>query len=169
MQENNPYSAPGSAVADVAAPDELQLADRGMRLVAAIIDGVILVAILLPMMFVGGYFTGIMAGQQPRFRHAGAAGAWSDSVVFLVVQGYPLNATGQTWGKKALKMKIVDLEGRKPDFTKLFVLRYVTTQLIGLIPVLGTIYGFVNVLFIFGEDRRCLHDKIAGTRVVVAN
>jgi len=168
MQENNPYSAPGSAVADVAAPDELQLADRGMRLVAAIIDGVILVAILLPMMFVGGYFTGIMAGQQPGF---GTQALWGlvGLVVFLVVQGYPLNATGQTWGKKALKMKIVDLEGRKPDFTKLFVLRYVTTQLIGLIPVLGTIYGFVNVLFIFGEDRRCLHDKIAGTRVVVAN
>jgi hypothetical protein len=34
--------------------------------------------------------------------------------------------------------------------------------LLGIIPF----YGFVDVLFIFGQERRCLHDLIAGTRVV---
>jgi len=137
-----------------------------MRLVAAIIDTIILMVILIPLMFVGGYFSTIMTGQKPGF---GTQALWGGVgiLIFLVVQGYPLNATGQTWGKKMLKIKIVDLEGRKPEFTRLFALRYLTTQVIGLVPFLGTIYGLVNVLFIFGEDRRCLHDKIAGTRVVV--
>ena len=65
-------------------------------------------------------------------------------------------------------MKIVDLQGNKPEFGKLIGLRYLTTWVIGMVPVLGTIYQLVNVLFIFGNDRRCIHDKIAGTRVVVA-
>jgi len=166
MQDSNPYNAPASPVADVDHPGEQQLADRGMRLVAAIIDTIIMLAVLVPLMFVGGYVSTIMSGQKPGF---GTQAMWAGIgfLVFLVIQGYPLNATGQTWGKKLLKLRIVDLEGRKPEFSRLVSLRYLTTQVIALIPFLGTLYGLVNVLFIFGEDRRCLHDKIAGTRVVV--
>ena len=40
-------------------------------------------------------------------------------VIFAVVQGFPLNATGQTWGKKLLKIKIVDLDGNKPPLGRL--------------------------------------------------
>lgn len=164
--QNNPYSAPNANVADVF--EEMRLADRGMRFVGALIDGIILLAILVPLMFVGGYFTMVMSGQQPGF---GTQIGWGvvGIVVFIVVQGYPLKATGQTWGKKLLKMKIVDLDGKQPEFTRLLALRYLSTQVISLIPVAGGIYSLVNVLFIFGEDRRCLHDKIASTRVVMAD
>jgi uncharacterized RDD family membrane protein YckC len=34
------------------------------------------------------------------------------------------------------------------------------------IPVIGPLFGLVNVLFIFGEERRCLHDLAANTIVV---
>lgn len=52
---------------------------------------------------------------------------------------------------------------------KLILMRYATIHAIGQIPILGAIFGFVNVLFIFiGDQRQCLHDKFAGTKVVVA-
>jgi len=167
MQDSNPYSAPTSPVADVSGSGELQLADRGMRLVAAIIDTIILVAILIPLMFVGGYFTMIMSGQKPGF---GTQAVWGGVgfLIFLVVQGFPLNATGQTWGKKMLKMKIVDLDGRKPEFTRLIALRYGRAGRDRRVPCRGTFSGLVNTLFVSAADRRCMHDKIAGTRVVVA-
>jgi uncharacterized RDD family membrane protein YckC len=167
MSEQNPYSAPEAAVADVHV-GEVRLAGRGERLGGAIIDGLIMLAILLPAMFMGGYFSGVMQGVQPSF---GKQALWQviGFAVFVAVQGYPLAQSGQTWGKKLLKMKIVDLSGNKPEFGKLIAMRYLTTQAIALIPFLGQLYGLVNVLFIFAADKRCLHDHIAGTRVVVAD
>jgi hypothetical protein len=35
-----------------------------------------------------------------------------------------------------------------------------------VVPYLGAIFHMVDCLTIFREDRRCLHDHIAGTRVV---
>jgi uncharacterized RDD family membrane protein YckC len=42
------------------------------------------------------------------------------------------------------------------------LLRSWLNTLIGIIPF----YGLVDVLFIFREDKRCIHDLIAGTHVV---
>jgi len=163
--QNNPYSAPQSVVADV---DQVQqLASRGMRLAGAIIDGIILMIVLIPVMFASGYFTMVMSGQQPGL-------GWQlgmtvvSFVIFVLVQGYLLNSSGQTIGKKLLGMRIVDLDGNKPNFVKLVGQRYGITYAIQLIPILGFIYSIVNVLFIFREDQRCIHDLIAGTRVINA-
>ena len=113
MQDNNPYSAPSAAVADVAPAGSQELAGRGMRLAAAIIDALILLVILIPLMVMGGYFSGFMTGQQPGMATQ-LMWAALGFVIFVLVQGYPLSQSGQTWGKKALKMKIVDLDGRQP-------------------------------------------------------
>ena len=166
MQDANPYSTPQSEVRDV--EPELRLGGRGERLGAAIIDGLILIAILMPAMFFGGYFSGIMQGVSPGF---GTQALWAliAFAIMVAVQGYPLAQSGQTWGKKLLKLKIVTLDGAQPDFLRLIAYRYGSTQLISLVPVVGTLYAFVNVLFIFRADKRCLHDHIAGTRVVVAS
>jgi len=168
MSEQNPYSAPQAHVSDVPAADELRLGGRGARLGAAFIDGLIQIPLILPLMYAMGYFDSIARGVQPGFGMMIMASLMG-FVLFLVVQGYPLSATGQTWGKKWLNLKIVDLEGRKPEFLRLVGLRYGTTQLAVVIPVIGRIYGLVDALFIFREDKRCLHDHIAGTRVVVAD
>ncbi len=47
-------------------------------------------------------------------------------------------------------------------------LRYLPTQVIVAIPVVGALYALVDALFIFGAEQRCLHDLIAGTKVVLA-
>ena len=168
MQDNNPYSAPSAAVADIAPAGSQELAGRGLRLGAAIIDGLILLVILLPLMVMGGYFSGMMTGQQPGLGTQLMWGAMG-FVLFVLIQGYPLSQSGQTWGKKALKMKIVDLEGRQPSLATLIGKRYLPVQLISAVPFVGGLFGLVNILFIFRDDRRCIHDLIAGTRVVVAD
>jgi uncharacterized RDD family membrane protein YckC len=146
---------------------ELVLAGRGERLGGAIIDGLILMAILLPAMYMGGYFEGIMSGVKPGLA---AQVTWSlvGFAIFTVVQGFPLANDGQTWGKKALKMKIVDMSGAKPEFGRMLLLRYGVGQVIAMVPWVGTIYFFADALFVFRGDKRCIHDLIAGTRVVVA-
>jgi uncharacterized RDD family membrane protein YckC len=77
-----------------------------------------------------------------------------------------LERSGQTIGKKALGMKIVDLSGALPPFGKLVALRYVLPILIAQIPFLGGLFALADALFIFGAERRCIHDYLAGTRVV---
>jgi uncharacterized RDD family membrane protein YckC len=164
---NNPYSAPQSVVADYGQPAQIELAGRGMRLVGAIIDTIILMTLLVPIMFASGFMSMAMSGQQPGFGFQAGMTVVS-FVVFVLVQGYFLNQSGQTIGKKLLGMKIVDVDGNKPDFVKLLGQRYGVVYAVQLIPVLGSLFGLINVLFIFREDRRCIHDLIAGTRVVVA-
>lgn len=170
MDEQNPYRGPDAAVAEFSSGDEL--AGRGARLGAWIIDFIILVIVMMPIYYFGGYFKMVMdaaaTGQQPGM---GTTVLWSiiGLVVFAVVQFFPLNASGQTWGKKILKIRIVDLQGLKPDMTKLLGMRYLLVYVISSIPFIGLIIYLVNVLMIFRNDRRCGHDLIAGTRVVHAD
>ncbi len=86
-------------------------------------------------------------------------------VCLLLVHGYPLYKNGQTWGKRFFKIKIVDAEGAKPPFWKI-VLRYLAISAIPMLPLFGGYAWLVSCLPIFAPQRRCLHDYIAGTRVV---
>lgn len=169
MEEQNPYRSPDAAVADVPLDAEAMLADRGTRLGAAIIDSLILCVIILPLMYVGGYWRAAAAAAAEGHRLGiGTTLLWAviGFVVFVVVQGIPLNTSGQTWGKKMLDIKIVDLSGAKPPLGRLLGLRYLPLQVIGNVPFLGPIAMLVNPLLIFRGDRRCGHDLIAGTRVI---
>ncbi|HEY2572923.1 MAG TPA: RDD family protein, partial [Verrucomicrobiaceae bacterium] len=89
-------------------------------------------------------------------------------LVFLILNGFLLFRKGQTIGKLAMGTKIVGLEGNIPDFGRIYMLRYFLIRLVRQIPILGGLFGLVDALVIFGKDRRCLHDYIAGTRVIVA-
>jgi len=173
MQAENPYQPPQS---DVSNPPPLpgetsELAGRWERLGAAIVDGLLLLVIMAPLMYFGGYFGAAMeAAQRGQQLGIGQILLWTliGFVVFVAVQAYPLNLNGQTWGKKLLDIKIVDLAGSKPALATLFVKRYLPIQVISAIPIIGPLFGLVNVLFIFRADKRCIHDLIAGTRVVSA-
>jgi hypothetical protein len=85
-------------------------------------------------------------------------------------QGYPLSNNPARPGASACSSCASStLEGRKPAFGRLIGLRIRDCWAIGLVPIIGPIYSIVDVLFIFRDDRRCIHDHIAGTRVVVAD
>jgi uncharacterized RDD family membrane protein YckC len=174
MNESNPYSAPSANLADPAS--DVRLGGRGERLGAVFIDGligfVVFALVLIPVFLLTDAWqalvSAVMGGQGlPWYVSIGMA--VTGFVLFLLVQGYPLANWGQTWGKRLLKLRIVDMEGHKPEFLRLVGLRYAVGQAIALVPFVGPIFGVVDALFIFREDRRCIHDHIAGTRVVVAD
>jgi uncharacterized RDD family membrane protein YckC len=75
---------------------------------------------------------------------------------------------GQTIGKKAVKIRIVRTDGSRASGGRLVGARVLVPGLLGAVPVVGVFFGFVNILFIFRQDQRCLHDHIADTKVVVA-
>lgn len=169
MEEQNPYRGPDAVVAQLQGVDEL--AGRGTRFGAAFLDGIILLVIIVPLMYLGGYWKAAMsaaqAGQQVSI---GLTLTWAavGFLVFVLVQGFPLHASGQTWGKRVTSIKIVDLDGNKPALGRLLGLRYLPVQLVTNVPLVGPLVALVNVLLIFRADHRCGHDLIAGTRVVVA-
>ena len=141
------------------------LASRGARLGGALIDAVISLVVIIPMMLLMGILADMYAGLPMTFNQQIIlfVVAWS---FFLVINGYLLYTRGQTIGKLIVKTKIVDLNGNLPGFGKLFLLRYIVFGLLAQIPIVGELLSLVNALFIFREDHRCLHDHLAGTRVV---
>jgi uncharacterized RDD family membrane protein YckC len=63
-------------------------------------------------------------------------------------------------------IRIVRSNGEKAALSQILIMRYLPIQLIGAIPILGPIVGLVDLLMIFGDEQRCLHDRIADTLVV---
>jgi uncharacterized RDD family membrane protein YckC len=142
-------------------------ADRIKRLVATLLDGLILGA-TAGLAFGMGFFTGagfdwgvgLLSG-------LGLMGlVW---LALFVCQCYLLAQRGQTIGKIVMGLRIVRFEdGTNPGFVKAVLLRTFLWALITAIPVVGPLIGLVGILFIFRDDQRCLHDHLAGTRVVNA-
>ena len=143
------------------------LASRWKRFGGGLIDGVVSMAIMVPIMLTTDVPQQPFRGQPMTFGEQATlfVVGW---VVFLVLNGYLLYKRGQTIGKVAVKTKIIDLNGNLPSFGKLIVLRYFILGLVVQIPIVGSLAGLVDGLLIFGKERRCLHDYMAGTRVINA-
>lgn len=169
-QDENPYRSPQAALTEPAADGEP--ADRITRLAAAILDTIFGLAVFMPVAYFGGYFSQIMdnAAAGGQVMPMGVILLWSaiGFALFVVLQGYPLHASGQTWGKRLCKIKIVGLDGGKPGLGRLLLRRYLPVSVISAIPFVGMLGGLIDTLMIFRGDRRCGHDLIAGTRVVEA-
>ena len=84
-------------------------------------------------------------------------------LVVVLVQGGLLVARGQTIGKKLVNIQIVrSKDGQNGGFVSNVLLRAIVNSIITLIPL----YLLIDVLFIFSDTKRCLHDRLAGTIVV---
>ena len=82
---------------------------------------------------------------------------------FLVLfQWFLLATSGQTIGKKLLMIRIVSTGGKLPGFLQAVVLRNWLRVVFSFIPF----FGIIDFLFIFADSRRCLHDYLAGTKVI---
>lgn len=165
-----PYRTPEADIAALPGTG-LDPAIRALRLVAVLIDWTLSMVLMVPLMFMGGFWEAAFeAGRSGGFglMPLGTTLMWAaiGFLLFVLIQGYPLQLWGQTWGKKLLSLKIVDLQGNKPPLADLLLKRYLPTHAIANVPCLGLIYVLVDSLMIFRADQRCVHDLIAGTRVV---
>jgi uncharacterized RDD family membrane protein YckC len=84
----------------------------------------------------------------------------------VLVQMTLLTVRGQSVGKLLVGLRIVRLDGAPPGWLHAFLLRSCAPFLIEQIPVLGLLFWIVDSGFIFRDDHRCLHDLLAGTKVV---
>jgi uncharacterized RDD family membrane protein YckC len=168
MNTVNPYAPPRASVHDVE-DGAAALAGCGTRLVAVILDSIILVALVyLPLAvaiarnrhqlaLANGHFNTVV------FQGVGwlvllAFVAWCWLTILFVARN------GQSIAKKMLGIKVVRSDGSKASLGRIFLLRNVVNGLLAILPF----YGFVDALLIFGEARQCVHDKIADTIVVKA-
>lgn len=145
---------------------EADLAGRGARLGAYVLDILLVGAIAFTTLWILGWHEGIADGNPAAALRLAVAAM----VAYGIVNGYLLAQRGQTVGKIAVGVRIVSGEtGRIVPLWNAFGLRYVLFQLVFQIPVAGTLFALADALFIFGERRRCLHHFVARTLVVHAD
>jgi uncharacterized RDD family membrane protein YckC len=175
-QQPNPYAPPSANVADtVEDHGEMEIAGRGTRLGAYLLDVLVSIVFALPALLVGGVsvFTSLAANPTPEAMMQLFTGvfavllllgwlAWAVITIILV------HRNGQTIGKKLLGIKVVRKDGARASLGRIFWLRNVVNVLPSLIPVVGGFYFFIDSLWIFTESNQCVHDKIADTIVVRA-
>lgn len=140
------------------------LASREIRLVAAIIDGVLGSIVAAPL------FAAIVMADTMNddlMALGGMAITFVLGVILLIINVNLLIKNGQTIGKKATKIRVVELgTDRNPGFLHTGIIRIFVPNLIN--QFLG-IFSLIDVLFIFREDRRCIHDLLANTEVIECN
>jgi len=137
----------------------MELASRLDRFWAALIDravgwGLVLAAIGIPSLKDQMRFTAIVA-------------CLVLFLTFVGVQIWMLSAEGQTIGKKALGLRIVKVSDMtNGGFSVNVLMRAGLPWVIGMVPVVGSLFWILDPLFIFRDNRLCLHDQLAGTCVI---
>jgi uncharacterized RDD family membrane protein YckC len=167
---DNPYSPPKTQSLTTQEEISGEPATRMQRLLAAMVDGLLQTAIMFPVAYFSGMFDQIMdnaSGKQPAPWSMYANLIVVGVLIFWLLHGYLLATQGQTIGKKLLKIRIVGLDDGKVSLGKLLFLRQLPMQVLSAIPLVNYL-GLVDILFIFGRSRRCVHDRLAGTKVVPA-
>lgn len=180
----NPYKAPRTDHTEAQSDlHEYELATILQRILAYVIDGILLIFTAFVFMIIVGIGASIV-GAYPLFEiwlnndftlftvNVFDPITWIEILVFeglfLMLNGVLLHRYGQTIGKMLLKIKMVDADTHTlVPLRRIFVLRY----LIWSIPALymngvSLIIWVVDILFGLRKNRRTLHDLTANTIVV---
>ena len=142
---------------DQRAPD---LGERGDRFLANLVDNFI---VFLPMMgagIVAAIFSrsGALAGMAFLLGTLATLGV-------LVYQIY-LAQYGQSIGKRMRRLRVVRTDGSPASLGRILLLRNFVPWIIGSFCGL---FGIVDALTIFTDERRCIHDLLADTKVIKVN
>lgn len=167
----NRYAPPRASVRDIADLHETDTpADRSTRLAATILDSIIFGVMVYVPLVIATIMTPSGAEPGSEFDPDTTLGL---VVIVTTLIGFVawlwltikfMNRNGQSIAKKIMAIKVIRTGGAPISLGRLVWLRNVVNGLISIIPL----YGLIDVLFIFGESRQCLHDKLADTIVVKA-
>ncbi len=143
-----------------------QTADGGKRLVAWLLDALIL---LIPL----GIVSGVVGGTSQEFT-AFSIRQWIANIITTALwfaYHYFMNANGgQTVGRKVMNIKIVNMDGSQAASDAL--LKRFGFGFLGLVPFLGGLVLFVAglaslVMIFVDSENQAVWDKVAGTKTVV--
>jgi uncharacterized RDD family membrane protein YckC len=137
-----------------------ELGDRGDRLLAHMVDNFILVVPAFGAGILGAIFS----------ENDGVVGfvvilAVLATLGVLVYQMY-LAQYGQSIGKRMRRLRVVRNDGSPVSLGRILLLRNFVPAIIGSFCGL---FGIIDALTIFSNERRCLHDLLADTKVVKVN
>ena len=157
----------------------LELADPGIRFLSCLLDGVFGMMAAAPGAMMIGLSVLVDVIRHPADAQVEMAPRVVGGLVLLLcgalilfaVQVWLLTTRGQTLAKLIFGIHIVNHNTEaNPGFVSAVILRWFVPQLITtFIPFLGGLFFLVDSCFIFRTDRRCIHDLIAGTKVVKVN
>ena len=167
--EENMYTPPESQVSDIEKPVEVVLASEYARLAALLIDGFVMtvVATLVVLVLTP---TGVLDSFGQTLEGEGLVSVISQIIFGLLVyvgtNGRMLATRGQSVGKRLMKVRIVDMNNNIPPLRKILLFRILPIQVLATVGFFGSLILIVDSFFIFRPDRRCLHDRLAGTQVI---
>jgi uncharacterized RDD family membrane protein YckC len=152
--------------------DGLVLAARSRRLVATVIDAVLVPSLTLLLVLI----TGVVEDAEDFVDYGWIARVLLLAVLsYLLLNGYGLWRSGQTLGKHVMGVAIVPAvevaEGRYGNapapLWRLICVRalFFPMLFLSVVPWIAAL-PIIDQLLIFGRHRRCLHDFISGTVVV---
>ncbi len=172
MTEYSPYRPPAAALDDPALPPH-ELADRGSRLAAKILDGVFAAVLAFACACAAFFIVPVFGLEDPDEQTNTAIGLMfvaiiGSSLVILTWNAVWISKYGQTIGKRVLRIKIVRTNGSRVSLLRVIFLRWLPFAAIGFIPIIGFLVNLLDPLMIFSASQRCLHDLIADTDVVRA-
>lgn len=161
----NPYSAPQSELGQaLSTQPEPELAGRGVRFGAHILDMVLWWLGALPGFVVMTAIQGHASGSA--LEVVGPAIMAVGVTAVAVLNWVWITQSGQSIAKRMLKLQIRRIDGSPCGFVHGVVLRSWVMTIVNAICPLGGFLAIADGLFIFGEERRCLHDLVASTKVV---
>jgi uncharacterized RDD family membrane protein YckC len=171
----NPYAPPATQPAVPVDPATADLAERGARLGAAIFDSALIWVALLPALVStwSDFFARARAGgsiEQFWWMGTGPGQLAATFLVFALValQSFLVATSGQSIGKRVARVRIVQASGEPAGFVRGVLLRNWIFHGLAYIPMAGPLLLLADVLFIFRDDRRCIHDLVADTKVIRA-
>ncbi len=170
----------------VAAIDTRDLASRGVRTGAALLNAVIYFVCTIPGSVVmsrklieqnpelakGGFPRIDQLDLKPLVE--GVMWVWAGLLTAMLLQCFIIALRGQNFGKVLLGARVVRVADGKPaDFVHGVLLRFLLPVAIVILlnattMVLGFVFLAIDYSFMFRADQRCLHDLMAGTKVVRA-
>ena len=150
----------------------LYLAGRFRRLVATLIDAILVPVLTIVLVMIAG----VLEDAEDYADRWWMLWVFLLAIVsYLILNGYTLWRQGQTLGKKLVGIAIVPAGeyddgqyGQVPaPLWKLICLRalFFPVLFVVVLPPLS-ILPLIDQLLIFGKRRRCLHDLVSGTAVV---
>jgi uncharacterized RDD family membrane protein YckC len=147
--------------ARAARPHGAESAGVGSRVAAAVIDGLLLLSIDAGVL----WLTLRMAGLEATFADLAIIrpvpmSAFFFVMAFIYLVGFTLGG-GQTVGKMLTGIRVTGDDGRGVDITGAVV------RALGSLLAICTL-GVPFIPVLFSADRRAVHDRLAGTRVVIA-
>lgn len=138
-------------------PTTYMLGSPARRLCAKLIDRLLLSLALVP---------GLLVLALSEANSLGLGLALVLGAVVLGFEWWMAATLGQTPGKYLLGLRVISSEGEAIGFRRGVGLRVWAFGLIGL-PLAG-VPLLIDALFVLGEQRQSLHDRLAKTQVIVA-